>query len=739
MDSEPVRTEPSSGDEELLRDIREDYSYFRDFWSENHDEAKTDLKYISGDPWDKDARQEREDNNRPVLSPDELSQYQNATINNLRQNKRAIKVNPLGSGATDKDAEHRAAIIRGIEYKSNAQSAYTNAFENEINCGFGFFRVTTKTVKGGDGDVEPRIKQIDNPLSVLLDPNAREADFSDMKRCFVMDIMRKRDFEKKYPKAQKRSFSAEDMTTAPDWFQGENILIAEYWRIDGYDEDGNGGKVTQYITNGLEILETNAWPGSWIPIIAALGKKVYKPVGSGMKLFYYSQIRLARGPQMMLAYIASQEAEEFGMAPRAPFVGYVGQFETDADASATVNKVPRAFLMVDPIVDASSGQILPLPTRPSFIPNAEAYEISKESWRRSVQASMGITPLPTSAQRQNEKSGVALDKIQSQQAIGSFHFTDNFDRAIENAGRQLNELITKVMDTPRQVGTRQPDESHTLMHVIPGGQLPPPEDGQQPVSPGDVFDPQKGDFDVTISTGMSYQSQREEASSFVDTLISEMANLPIPPQAKATLLARAISLKDIGPIGDEMAKIIDPQGDGEPVPPQAQQMIAKLQQELQAINAAAQQHEATIQQMTAEKQAKVVEQQGKLAQIAAKSQADMALEDKKLFAQLTIAEVNTKAQNKADREEDRRALEAQFHDQAHDVAMAAQGHQQAQDMQAQQADAQSQQSAQDAQQSQAAQQGQFQHMAQNASGHTIGSNDGQNWQDAQTGEPINAQ
>jgi hypothetical protein len=711
-DSEPVRKEPSGADEELLKDIREDYTYFRDFWRENHDEAKIDMRFISGDPWESKDRMEREDNGRPVLSPDELSQYQNATINNLRQNKRAIKVNPLGSGATDKDAEHRASIIRGIEYKSNAQSAYTNAFENEINCGFGFFRVTTKIIKGGDGDVEPRIKQIDNPLSVLLDPNSREADFSDMKRCFVMDVMRKRDFEKKYPKAQKRSFSAEDMTTAPDWFQAENILVAEYWRIDDYDEDGNGGKVTQYITNGLEILETNPWPGSWVPIISAMGKKVYKPVGSQMKLFYYSQIRMARGPQMMLAYIASQEAEEFGMSPRAPLIGYVGQFETDADAFATLNKVPRNMVQIDPMVDGATGQVLPLPTRLPFTPNAQAYEISKESWRRSVQASMGITPLPTAAQRQNEKSGVALDKIQSQQAVGSFHFTDNFDRAIENAGRQLNELITLVMDTPRQVGVRQPDESHDRLHVVPqGSPMPQPDPGQQPVSPDDVFDPTKGDFDVTISTGMSYQSQREEASAFVDTLIGEMGNLPIPAAAKATLLARAISLKDIGPIGDEMAKIIDPQGDGEPVPPQAQQMIAQLKEQLQAINAAAQQYEGQIQQMTAEKNAKVVEQQGKLAQIAAQSQADMALEDKKLLAQITIAEINTKAQNEADREEDRRDLEAQLHQSAHEVAMSAQGAQQAQvasaqqagqqqDAQAQQADATSAQSAQDSQQQQ---------------------------------------
>ena len=65
---------------------------------------------------------------------------------------------------------------------------------------------------------------------------------------------------------------------------------------------------------------------------------------------------------------------------------------------------------------------------------------------------------------------------------------------------------------------------------------------------------------------MSYQSQREEASSFVDLLIQELSELPLPPQAKASLLAKAITLKDIGPIGDELSKIIDPQGDGEPIP-----------------------------------------------------------------------------------------------------------------------------------------------------------------------------
>src|SRR6185312_7156351 len=236
MDSQPVRTEPAASNDDLLKEIRDDFSYFRDYWRENYEEAKVDLRFVSGDPWEPDERRDREDNNRPVLCPDELGQYVNATINNLRQNPLGIKIDPKGMGATDENAERRQAIIRNIEYDSIAQAAYTNAFSSAINCGFGFYRVTTKRVSK-EKEVEPRIKIIGNPISVLMDPYAKEADYSDQKKCFVLDVMRKSDFARNYPKAQKRSFTGDDMQAAPDWFDGEGIVVAEYWRIDGYDED----------------------------------------------------------------------------------------------------------------------------------------------------------------------------------------------------------------------------------------------------------------------------------------------------------------------------------------------------------------------------------------------------------------------------------------------------------------------------------------------------------------------
>jgi len=136
-------------------------------------------------------------------------------------------------------------------------------------------------------------------------------------------------------------------------------------------------------------------------------------------------------------------------------------------------------------------------------------------------------------------------------------------------------------------------------------------------------------------------------------------------------------------------------------------MAAQAQQQMQLMG-------IELQKLQFERQAKVAEHQGKMQQIQLQAQADMALEDKKLQAQLAVAEINTKAQRLDERLAFVEEFAKQMHSQAHDVAMAAQQHSQAQQLTAQQAahqsDAtdqqaqnQSAQSAQDAAQSQAQQ------------------------------------
>lgn len=706
--AEPI-AEPGTGDtpdEKLLIKIREDYKFCLDYWKENRDEGAEDMTFVANTPWTREEKDRRK--GRPCVVWDEISQYLKQANNNQRQAATSIKVLPRGDGATDADALKRAAIIRGIEYQSNAQAAYTTAYEGATSCFMGAFRITTKQMPGGSGfAVEPRIKRIPNPFTVLLDPEANESDFSDQNICFVTDVLRKSTFAEKYPRAQKHSFAAEDEKIAPDWFRGESIVVAEYWvrtakarkklRVKGKagevgvfeDELPEGAKpevldsrditehkVMQYITNGVEILERREWPGSWIPIIPVLGEEIFTSDGGMSKRIFMSLVRRARGPQKSLNYLASQELEEFAMAPRSPLLLWEGQEDADKEALKNLNQEPRAYIRLKRISGADGQLVADLPAggRLPFQPNAEAYEIAREAARRAIQAAMGISPLPTPAQQQNEKSGIALERIQTAEAVGSFHFTDNLNRAKENCGRQLNELITKVMDTPRHVGIRNADDSHGLLRVMAEEHAPQMQPQQQQAN-GEMGESQgdgqldylivdRGEFDVTMSTGASYESQREQNNDFADTLLKTLEPLAqlLPPGAATKLIALAIKLKDIGAIGDKMAAVIDP-------PQDTGAQLAQAQQQAQQSQLVMAEMKAELEKLKLEKAGKVIDNEYKMQFEKMRISLEAGIAQLNADLKAYIANVQTKAQDAQQRNQLFQETQVENHHAAHEVAL----------------------------------------------------------------------
>ena len=64
-DKQPPLADVSEADEELLQEIRDEYSYLDDCWRESRTERNTDMRFISGDPWEADDRKARKDAGRP--------------------------------------------------------------------------------------------------------------------------------------------------------------------------------------------------------------------------------------------------------------------------------------------------------------------------------------------------------------------------------------------------------------------------------------------------------------------------------------------------------------------------------------------------------------------------------------------------------------------------------------------------------------------------------------------------
>ena len=689
MSRKSTKTEETA--DPLIQEIRDRYAYALSQWKEPREEGATDMRYVAQGPWsDKDLK-DREESGRPAMWADELGQYTNQAINNFRQNQIGIKVNPAGDGATDKTALAFQGLIRGIEYDSNAQrSAYTPAYENALQRSYGFFEITRAYIPKSFNQ-KIIIKGIPNPDVILYDPDVLEADWSDAKYVFKLSPLSKDEFKRKYPKAKTQDFTSEHMIAAKDWIREDHIVTAAYWKakqvqkklllIDTpegqsafYEDELPEGlkdklkiikermedtrEVTQYITNGIEILETLPQPGPYIPIIPVIGKEMYIPEGNGSKRVLLSLVRLARDPYMAYCYLWSQMAEEAKMTPKAPVIGYVGQFETDKDAWDSLTSQPRAYAQVDVVIDGASGQVLPLPSRPQFSPNFPAYIQAMEAAKRAIQAAMGITPLPTAAQRRNEKSGVALNKIEQQESVGSFHFTDNIHRALEFAGKVIVSWAPVVYDTERESSFRADDGTHKVVKLNTPQPYPDAKGQEQHFPVSDDGKPY-GEHQIEVTTGPSFQSQRDEANDFLNTIIPNIEQLPLDPALKAKFLALVIKMKNFGPLGDQMASLLDGTN-----PEQLQQQLGQMQQK-------AQQDQETIQAMQAELQKLQFEQKAKVVDNAAK----MEIEKMRQETSVLIAEVNTKAQDMSQRLDLFMDMVKQWHDQAHDIAKSAQEHQ----------------------------------------------------------------
>jgi hypothetical protein len=652
----PYGEQYGSSEEKLLARIRNRFDYCKTYWEDIYRAGDEDMKYVALDPWPAAEKRQREQAVRPMLVLDEINQNVNQVINSVRQNKRAVKVVPRGFGANDKTAELRGDLIREIEYKSNAQSAYICGFENICNRSFGGWTVRRRYVNEKSFDQELWIKRIENPKSSYPDPDCKEADFSDARFWFLLDLCPRREYQSRYPKATIVDFDSDQYKQATNWITQDSVQVAEYWEKTlvprtlyliktaagptpmfedelpkGFDPKGKDKQLIlneretqqvelkQYITNGLEILEENDEPGELIPIVWGNAKELYLDDGSGPKRMWVSLVRGARDAQMMVNYAATAQAEMLGMTPKTPIIAVDGTL-VNLDAWQNSNTTPTSVLTYKAWLEGlPQGMTIPPPMRQPYTADLTPHEMVIENSRRAVQASMGIAPLPTNAQKVNDKSGIALQTIDDQEDRGTFHLVDNFEMMLEYNGRVLNDKIPFVYDAEgRTIGLRNAKEEHRT----------------QPVNVKGAPDTHLtvGEHEITISTGPSFQSERQQANEFVKTIVPELEGLQLDPTVKAKLLALLVKTQNIGPMGDEIVELLDPKD-------QTEQNLAQLQQQLE-------QSQQMVVGLQTENQKLYAEKQGKVVQ----SQAMLQGKQMDNEVKLGIAEISSKAQQQSERE-----------------------------------------------------------------------------------------
>ncbi len=198
-----------------------------------------DLQFRCGDDsnnfqWEKTILAQRARKKRPCHTINRIPEFTKHVVNNMRQSRPAIKVNPVGDGADQDQAEMRQGLIRHIENKSQAEATYDTAFEHMCIMGLGWMRIVDDWAAPDSFDQDLFIRWVANPFSIYSDPTAALADWSDMKYAFVVNDMLPSEFIARY--GEDNAVSAANMQSIGDhsqfWMINGKIRVAEYFYIE---------------------------------------------------------------------------------------------------------------------------------------------------------------------------------------------------------------------------------------------------------------------------------------------------------------------------------------------------------------------------------------------------------------------------------------------------------------------------------------------------------------------------
>lgn len=595
---------------------------------ELYDRASDDVKFVTvpGAQWDEKLKARRGE--RPTYEFPKLAAHVRQVINEMRQNRPQGKVRGTEEG--DKGlAELMQGICRNIEAVSNADQAYDIAYDFAVKGGFGVWRICTDYANEDDFDQDIFIKPVRNPFAVKFDPAAIEIDRSDAMYAFEEELISKDEHERRWPDASLTDW--EDDGSCTQWRDKGQVRIAAYWwkqprkaeiwqlsngatvsvadlskeaKRQGMEQSpealeailaGEGLQIVRRreidthdvkmrMTNGHEWLgEEYDFPSKFIPLIPIWGN-ITSIDGED---YWFGMVRPNKDQQRLHNVHRTAAIEAVAKAPKAPFIVKLKWIKGLERFWKNANSEDYPYL---PVTD--EAEMMPQRAGQAEIPAALLQLGALDN--EDIKANTGIHNASLGAQG-NETSGKGILARQQQGATATFNYIDNLAYGIRHTYRVLVDMIPRVMDTPRAVRTLGADGGEKWKQLYQ--EVVDPATGQKIV----LNDIGKGKYDVAITVGPNFATQRMEAVDAFTTMLGQMGP-GLPPPIASLMAYTAINNMDL-PGSEEVdaafRKILVGQGllqpkDGEE-PPQPPQPDPKLMADAQKAEADAKKSDAQAQ------------------------------------------------------------------------------------------------------------------------------------------------
>jgi hypothetical protein len=678
----------------FLATARKRWRQSADNESELRRDMLDDLRFYNADQWPDNIKLDRVLDGRPCLTINRLPQFVRQVLNQARQQRPAIQYNPIDNGADVDTAEVLQGIARSVERNSNAPMHYNQAGEHQVVMGRGWLRVRADWISPDSFEQEILIECPEDPFTVYPDPASGKPDGSDLMWAFLIARVPWYEYHIKWPKAQRASMT--DWTSvgddAAEWVNESGVLVAEYYYIElvaaelveytidvgeeqpltltSYSnairqrdtQPGPNGepplvrilrrrptvrRQLKWATiNGIDVLEGNKektagrdLPGPYIPIVPMQGEKL---VVNG-KRNLRGMVRDAKDPQRTYNFWVSAETEMIALAPRAPVVGAVGQFETTKEQWLLANRRNFPFLEYDPI--DINGNLVPAPQRNAFDPNVTPIIQATQQADADLKSVIGM--FDASQEHSREQSGKAIIARQAQGEQGNSHFLHNQSLSIQQVGRILLHWIPVYYDQPRVVRIVGVDdrEKDVLVHAgnpeAAQGMMQEQQDNPtlKTLQSGALYDVGLGRYDVSVSVTPSFQSRRAES---VEAMTALLQAYPLAAPYALDVLTKNMDWPGARELSERFKHLVPPEArddEGQQeIPPEVQQQMQQMEEQLQQATQILEEQQKVI-------DTKATEQEGlaKIRQMELDSNERLA----KMKADLEIAKIEMKGKAEA--------------------------------------------------------------------------------------------
>lgn len=484
--------------------------------------------------WEPDVIQRMK--GRPRYTFDKCNPIIDQITGEIEQADFTIKVRPASGEASEDTADVLSGLIRNICNISNAEHIFNQGARNVVTGGFDAWEVVQDYAEADSFDQDLFIRKIPNAIDrVWFDPGSEMQDRSDAKWAIVLQVLTRRDYEKKFPEGKGQSVG-DDRSTTTYWNKPDFITVGRFLykkprsieliqMSDGsvYRDDEKyqkvkdeleaagitekdrrtrkGWRVYSRLFDGSGwLIEEEETVFDYVPVIPIYGN--FKITEN--KILYRGIVEKLMDPQRVLNYAESRKIEEGALAPRAKWWMTREQAEKDIGTLSTMNtnaNPVQTYTHVD-------GQ-----PAPYFAGGAQINPGLQETALSASEALNQAAGLFSANMGDNPglQSGTAIEKQIDRGNTSTIKWYSAMEVAQCHTAKVLINAIPRVYDATRQI--RILGEDGTPDNVTINTQVIDNQTGELV----ELHDLSVGEYDVVCEMGPAFKNrQQETAQAFLE-------------------------------------------------------------------------------------------------------------------------------------------------------------------------------------------------------------------------------